>query len=117
VAAIAGEARASCIPLATPPSAGPEFDPTLVISTLPGTDELASLALAAFPAGARPIVVDLAYAGLGRPSPLVEKARAAGLVASDGLALLVEQAALSLAGWTGGDLSRIRAAMRAAVAL
>jgi shikimate 5-dehydrogenase len=64
-----------------------------------------------------PYVLDLAYGDLTNESPLVLGARAAGLVASDGRSMLVEQASLSLALWTGGEVSRIRAAMRHAIGL
>jgi shikimate 5-dehydrogenase len=62
-------------------------------------------------------VLDLAYGDLENESPLVLGARASGLASSDGRSMLVEQAALSLALWTGGEVSRIRAAMRRSLGL
>ena len=91
---------------------------TLVISTLPGEEGLAQAAMDGWiDASGRPCVYDLAYGGLGRPSPLVRQARAAGLVATDGLGMLVEQAALALHRWTGNDLEAVRSAMKASVGL
>jgi len=90
---------------------------TLVISSVPGTDALADRALAEWiDTSSEPVICDLAYGGLQRQSPLVEKARALGLEAFDGRGMLVEQAALALALWTGGEVPAIRAAMYAALA-
>ena len=91
---------------------------TLVISTLPGEGELARSILEAWTdLSACPYVYDVAYGGQDGPSPLVSQARAAGLRAADGLGMLVEQAALALSLWTGGEVDRIRQAMKQATAL
>lgn len=93
-------------------------DVTLVISTLPKDEALARRALSEWIdlSGARaPVVCDLAYGSRTENSPLVRLAHAQGLSAFDGRQMLVEQAARSLAIWTGGEVSRIREAMRAAV--
>ena len=91
---------------------------TLVVSTLPGDRELARSAVETWiDTGSRPYIYDAAYGGLDRPSPLVIRARAAGLVAVDGLGMLVEQAALALERWSGHDVEPIRMAMRGAVGL
>lgn len=82
---------------------------TLALSTLPGDPALAARALEEWIRA--PAVLDLAYGPPGHPSPLVAAARAHGLVAEDGLAMLIGQAALSLARWTGADAEAIRAAM------
>lgn len=89
---------------------------TLVVSTLPGTVELAQSALFDWvDRTSSPFVCDLAYGGIDHLSPLAARAEAAGLAAIDGRTMLVEQAALSFARWTGGELSAIRAAMTAAL--
>ena len=91
---------------------------TLVVSALPNDRELAKKILSSWiDEASRPYVLDLAYGDLENESPLVLGARAAGLSSSDGRAMLVEQAALSLALWTGGEVSRIRAAMRRSIGL
>lgn len=89
--------------------------PTLVVATLPKGEAVADLAMASFDAAARPVLVDLAYASPTAPSPLVARARAAGLEAEDGLGLLAEQGALSFVRWTGAALEPVRAAMHAAL--
>ncbi|MEQ9500847.1 MAG: shikimate dehydrogenase [Deltaproteobacteria bacterium] len=97
---------------------GPIDGVTLVISAIPGDGDLAKRVLEAWvDDGQRPIVCDLAYGGVDRESPLALLARSAGLTAFDGRAMLAEQGALSLSLWTGGELARIREAMRASLAL
>jgi shikimate dehydrogenase len=81
---------------------------TLVISTLPPEPDLRFEEY--IDLAARPAILDVAYVPDGLP-PLVAFARARGLDASDGRAMLVEQGARSLARWTGKDLSLIREAM------
>jgi shikimate dehydrogenase len=49
------------------------------------------------------VVVDLAYRSDGRPTALVEAARAAGIETVDGLEVLVRQGAASFERWTGID--------------
>jgi shikimate dehydrogenase len=91
---------------------------TLVVSALPNDRALAKKILSSWiDEASHPYVLDLAYGDLTNESPLVLGARAAGLDASDGRSMLVEQASLSLALWTGGEVSRIRAAMRHAIGL
>lgn len=87
--------------------------PTTVISTLP--ESAAEAGWGGFEPKRRPFVLDLAYAGLDASPALVERARAEGLEAEDGLGLLAEQGALSFARWTQGPLEAARAAMRAAL--
>lgn len=82
---------------------------TLVVSSLPGDPALAAMALDRWIRS--PAVLDLAYGPPGQPSPLVTAARARGLRAEDGLAMLVGQAALSLAAWTGAEPQAVHAAM------
>jgi shikimate dehydrogenase len=91
---------------------------TLVVSALPNDRELAKKVLASWiDETSHPYVLDLAYGDLESETSLVLGARAAGLPSADGRAMLVEQAALALALWTGGEVSRIRAAMRRAIGL
>lgn len=91
---------------------------TLVVSAVPGDPALARSVLADYVDDRqRPVVCDLAYGGLDRESPLALLARSAQLVAFDGRSMLAEQGALALSLWTGGELARIRAAMREALAL
>jgi shikimate dehydrogenase len=91
---------------------------TLVVSALPNDRTLAKKIVSAWiDEASHPYVLDLAYGDLQTESPLVLNARASGLSSSDGRSMLVEQAALSLALWTGGEVSRIRAAMRKAIGL
>jgi shikimate dehydrogenase len=61
-------------------------------------------------------VVDLAYRGDGRPTALVEAARAAGCRVLDGLEALVRQGAASFELWTGvaAPIDVMRAAVRSA---
>jgi shikimate dehydrogenase len=103
---VAALAKGKAAPLA------PISEVTLVISTVPGTEELADRAVSEWiDPEAEPSVYDLAYRDPKTPTPLVARAKARGWPATDGLGMLIEQAALSLAAWTGGDLSQIRAAM------
>ena len=95
---------------------------TLVVSTLPGDVDVAERAIREWiDLRARPIVQDLAYGredpetGTYTDSPLVLMAKLRELRATDGRAMLVEQAALSLSLWTGGEVERMRAAMYAAI--
>jgi shikimate dehydrogenase len=91
---------------------------TLVVSALPADRALAAEVMSScVDPPSRPYVLDLAYGDLDGESYLTLAARAAGLPSSDGRAMLVEQAALSLSLWTGGEVSRIRAAMRGAIRL
>ena len=91
---------------------------SLVISTLPSDTDLARSVVDAWTdLSARPRVYDVAYGAIDRPSPLVLQARAAGLAATDGRGMLVEQAALALSLWTGHEVDSIRRAMKAAVNL
>ncbi len=91
---------------------------TLVVSALPPDRTLAEQALWEWiDIRELPMVLDLAYGGLHQDSPLVLMARAAGLKATDGRTMLVEQAALSLALWTGRDVTRLRSAMRRVLGL
>jgi shikimate dehydrogenase len=88
-----------------PPSAG---DATILVNATPLRDEV--------PVAPRPgdQVVDLAYRPDGRPTALVEAARAAGCrVVVDGLEILVRQGAASFELWTG--LPAPADVMRAAV--
>lgn len=100
----------------------PVRDATLVISTLPKSETIAAQALSDWidlrsaselPRG--PTVCDLAYGSRTERSPLARMACERGLSAFDGRRMLVEQAALSLSLWTGGEVSRIRQAMRTAL--
>ncbi len=90
-----------------PPEAG---DATLLVHATPVRDE----PLVAV--GARQAVVDLAYRPDGRPTALVEAARAAGCEVVDGLEVLVRQGAASFERWTGAEapLEVMRAAVRSA---
>jgi shikimate dehydrogenase len=96
----------------------PHKGATLVISALPGEPALAARALSEWvDTAARPLIFDLAYGDLGKPSPMVADARRLGLSAVDGLPMLVEQAALALALWTDHDVLPIRRTMYEAVGL
>ncbi len=91
---------------------------TLVISSLPGDRALTKRILFEWLSEPdRPVVLDLAYGGLKAESSLTLGARAMGLSALDGRWMLVEQAALALSLWTGGEVSRIRDTMRKAIHL
>ena len=85
----------------------------LVISTLPKDKDLASQALSDWiDVKAQPYVLDLAYGSLAELSPLARQASELGLSSTDGRAMLVEQAALSLSRWIGGQVSeKIRKSM------
>lgn len=87
---------------------GPVEGATLILSTLPSDPELRFERFVDL--ARRPFILDAAYAIDGE-TPLVALARAHGLDAQDGRAMLAEQGARSLRRWTGGDLSLIRAAM------
>jgi shikimate dehydrogenase len=62
------------------------------------------------------IIVDLAYRADGRPTALVEAARAAGCEVVDGFEALVRQGAASFELWTGlpAPMDVMRAAVRSA---
>ncbi len=110
--AVAAPFGASASPLGPVPRA------TMIVSSLPGTPDLAQQILRDWvDVGARPYVYDLAYGSLDSPSPLVEEARNLGLVAADGLSMLVEQAALALSIWTQRAPAPLLRAMKAAVGL
>jgi len=87
--------------------------PSLVISSLPKDSDLASTALRDWiDVQTTPRILDLAYGTLEELSPLASQARAMGLRAEDGRGMLVEQAALSLVRWVGGQVSeKIRNSM------
>ena len=91
----------------------PVNEASLVISSLPKDNELAHRALRDWiDVQSKPTILDLAYGNLDELSPLASKARALGLAATDGRGMLVEQAALSLTSWVGGQVSeRIRKSM------
>jgi shikimate dehydrogenase len=89
-----------------PPS---EDDATLIVNATPLVDEV--------PVPPQPgqQVVDLAYRSDGRPTALVEAARAAGCAAVvDGIEILVRQGAAAFERWTGvpAPLDVMRAAAR-----
>ena len=91
-----------------PPDAG---EATLVVHATPVRAELI------LTPGAGQAVVDLAYRADGRPTALVEAARAVGCAeVVDGLEVLVRQGAASFERWTGVEapLDVMRAALRAA---
>jgi len=81
---------------------------SLVVSTLPGDPAIAQRAIDWVDA---PLVLDLSYGTPDVPSPLTALARARGFQADDGLAMLIAQAALSLAAWSGLDFAVIHASM------
>ena len=90
---------------------GAQFD-LLINATSAGlADEAAPLAPGAFAPGA--LGYDMVY---GRDTPFLAAARAAGAAASDGLGMLVEQAAESFRIWRGiaPDARLLLAALRAA---
>jgi shikimate dehydrogenase len=80
-------------------------------AALGGQPYPAPVPLEALPGGAA--VVSLMY---GRPQPLLEAARARGLAAMDGAAMLVHQGARAFTIWTGrpAPVDAMRAAMEAA---
>ncbi|MEE2901098.1 MAG: hypothetical protein VYC39_02160 [Myxococcota bacterium] len=86
---------------------------TLVISTLPNKQEIADKALKSWiSVSQQPLILDLAYGSSTSLSPLAAQAKRAGLKANDGRGMLVEQAALSLSHWVGGQVSeKIRKSM------
>ncbi|MCB9654556.1 MAG: hypothetical protein H6729_10560 [Deltaproteobacteria bacterium] len=89
---------------------------TLVLSGLPSDPSLAERAMTEWvDTAARPMIYDLGYQRDARETPLTARARAAGLEAVDGRALLVEQAALSFALWTGSEAAVVRNAMQEAM--
>ncbi len=79
----------------------------LVVHATPVRDELL------FQPRAGQLVVDLAYRPDGRPTTLVEAARAAGAEVIDGLEVLLRQGAASFERWTGVEapLEVMRAAL------
>lgn len=107
------EAVAALSPLAKSSSLAPVKGVRLVICSLPHDKDLANKALEDWiDQRSRPMILDLAYGGLAALSPLASAAQAKNLNAKDGRGMLLEQAALSLAGWIGGQVSeRIRDAM------
>lgn len=86
---------------------------TLVISTLPNDESIAAQAMESWIClSQKPAVLDLAYSMGVSLSPLATQAKLAGLQAQDGRGMLVEQAALSLSHWVGGQVSeKIRKSM------
>jgi len=78
----------------------------VLVNATPAGDESVLWAFAG-----RPAVLDLVY---GRPTRLLEAARAAGVQATDGLGMLVHQAAIAFELWTG--VRAPLAVMRAAAA-
>ncbi len=118
VSARRGADDIACLCGATPGPLEPVRGATLVISAVPGREEIADLAMSKWlDLSEKPAILDLAYGGLSRQSPLVRRASAAGLAAADGREMLAEQAALSLCRWTGADLAPVRSAMREAIGL
>lgn len=113
----AEDARAVAEPFSAVPTAlETGTPPSLVVSTLPNDDHLAVEAVSRWiDASSAPMVLDLAYNEPDAPPPLVRAAREAGLDADDGLALLVEQGALSFSRWTGAPVEPVREAMYAAL--
>jgi shikimate dehydrogenase len=103
--ALAGEVRAFSRSGDWPPDAS---DADLIVNATPVRDEL----LVEPRAGQT--VVDLAYRADGRPTALVEAARAAGCEVVDGLEALVRQGAASFELWTGVEapVDVMRAALR-----
>jgi shikimate dehydrogenase len=107
VQGLPGEKRAFSRGGTWPPEA---TDADLVVNATPIRDEL----LVEPRAGQ--IIVDLAYRADGRPTALVEAARAAGCVVVDGFEALVRQGAASFEVWTGlpAPVDVMRAAVRSA---
>ena len=93
--------------------------PTLVISSLPGDQQLAVEAAHNYiprQESVTPWVLDLAYAGM-RGSLFLEACRSVGLSGEAGLRLLAEQGALSLSAWIDSPVEPIRAAMASTLVL
>jgi len=107
VQGLPGEVRAFSRGGTWPPEA---TDTDLVVNATPVRDEL----LVEPRAGQ--IIVDLAYRADGRPTALVEAARAAGCEVVDGFEALVRQGAASFELWTGlpAPVDVMRAAVRSA---
>jgi shikimate dehydrogenase len=88
----------------------------LIVNTtavgLAGEDPFEHLPLAAGSFVPGQVIVDMVYGA--EPSPLLAAAEAAGATTVDGLEMLVQQGALSLAIWTGEepDIEAMRAAVR-----
>lgn len=96
---------------------GPILGCTLVVSTLPPDPALAEQALGAWiPVAERPQIYDLAYDREG-PSVLAARAHGLGLKATDGRAMLIEQAARSFSLWTEAPLEAVREAMTTSLPL
>ena len=91
----------------------PVSDATLVISTLPNREAISDQAMESWVSvSQRPAILDLAYSMGEKLSPLATQAARLGLEAQDGRGMLVEQAALSLSHWVGGQVSeKIRKSM------
>ena len=107
VQGLPGEVRAFSRGGTWPPEA---TDADLVVNATPVRDELL------VEPRARQIIVDLAYRADGRPTALVEAARAAGCEVVDGFEALVRQGAASFELWTGlpAPVDVMRAAVRSA---
>ena len=107
VQGLPGEVRAFSRGGTWPPEA---TDADLVVNATPVRDELL------VEPRARQIIVDLAYRADGRPTALVEAARAAGCEVVDGFDALVRQGAASFELWTGlpAPVDVMRAAVRSA---
>lgn len=89
---------------------------TLVLSGLPVEASIAERAMSEWvDTAVRPMIYDLGYQRDARETPLTARARAVGLEAVDGRAMLVEQAALSFALWTGSDVIAVAHAMQQAM--
>jgi shikimate dehydrogenase len=114
----ASRAEAICAELGGTPIADPDQGAyELIVNTsaagLGGEDPFEHLPLAADRFGAAQTVVDMVYGEA--PSSLLLAAEGAGATVVDGLEVLVQQGALSLAIWTGREapLDVMRAAVRA----
>ena len=62
---------------------------------------VASLMQTALRGPVKPTFFDMVYSRSGGPTPLVKQASELGLIACDGLSMLIEQAALAFEFWTG----------------
>ena len=91
--------------------AGEQFDLVINATSAGLSDELPALPKAIFAEGA--LAYDMVY---GRETPFLRLAREAGAAASDGLGMLVEQAAVSFFVWRGvrPDTAPVLAALRGA---